>query len=168
MSVETSIKNVAVSMSINGSEVAAEVEPRTLLVDYIRDVADLTGTHVGCDSTNCGACTVIVDGASVKSCTMFAAQASGRAIRTIEGLSDGEKLSDLQQSFHEHHGLQCGYCTPGMLMASTALLERNPTPTRDEIKNGMSGNLCRCTGYRFIIDAVEATAAARTAKGEVK
>lgn len=168
MSDRTSIKNVAVSMSINGSEVAAEVEPRTLLVDYIRDVADLTGTHVGCDSTNCGACTVIVDGASVKSCTMFAAQASGRAIRTIEGLSDGEKLSDLQQSFHEHHGLQCGYCTPGMLMASTALLERNPTPTRDEIKNGMSGNLCRCTGYRFIIDAVEATAAARAAKGEVK
>jgi aerobic carbon-monoxide dehydrogenase small subunit len=168
MSVETSIENVAVSISINGAEVKAEVEPRMLLVDYIREVADLTGTHVGCDSTNCGACTVIVDGVAVKSCTMFAAQASGLEVRTVEGLSDGDQLSDLQQSFHEHHSLQCGYCTPGMLMASTAMLESNPQPTRDEIKNTMSGNLCRCTVYRFIIDAIEATAAARAAKEDGK
>ena len=168
MSPRTDIETHAVNVTINGEQVSGEVEPRMLLVDFIRDVADLTGTHVGCDSTNCGACTVIVDGVAVKSCTMFAVQAEGRDVRTVEGLADGDELSDLQQSFHEHHGLQCGYCTPGMLMASTALLDRNPTPTRDEIKHGMSGNLCRCTGYRFIIDAVEATAAARAAKEDGK
>jgi carbon-monoxide dehydrogenase small subunit len=161
MSTDTQIQKVAVSLTVNGEEITGEVEPRTLLVDFIRDVADLTGTHVGCDSTNCGACTVHVDGVSVKSCTMFAVQVEGREIRTVEGLTDGDGLCDLQEAFHDHHGLQCGYCTPGMLMSASYLLDQNPTPTRDEIKNGMSGNLCRCTGYRFIVDAVEATAAKR-------
>ena len=144
-----------VSIKINGHTYSAEVEPRRLLVDFVRENAGLTGTHVGCDTTNCGACTVIIDGRSVKSCTVFAVQASGHEVRTVEGLSDSEELGVLQTAFHENHALQCGYCTPGMLMSATQLLEENPNPTRDEIKGALVGNLCRCTGYRFILDAVE-------------
>ncbi|MPZ87460.1 MAG: 2Fe-2S iron-sulfur cluster binding domain-containing protein [Nitriliruptorales bacterium] len=156
---------VPVRITVNGVARRAEVEPRMLLVDFIRDVVGLTGTHVGCDSTNCGACTVHLDGRSVKSCTMFALQADGREVRTVEDLADGEELGPLQRSFHERHALQCGYCTPGMLMSATYLLERNPNPARDEIKRALSGNLCRCTGYRFIVEAVE-DAAARLQTGE--
>ncbi|HEX9644521.1 MAG TPA: (2Fe-2S)-binding protein [Acidimicrobiia bacterium] len=150
---------VPVAIRINGHEYRADVEPRRLLVDFVREEAGLTGTHVGCDSTNCGACTVILDGRSVKSCTMFAVQASGADVRTVEGLAVDDSLGPLQAAFHETHALQCGYCTPGMLMAATHLLERNPTPTRDEIVRGLQGNLCRCTGYRFIVEAVERAAA---------
>jgi aerobic carbon-monoxide dehydrogenase small subunit len=149
----------SVTLRINAQEYSGEVEPRQLLVDFIRENADLTGTHVGCDSTNCGACTVIVDGRSVKSCTMFAVQAEGSEVETVEGLAGDDDLAPLQEAFHEHRALQCGYCTPGMLMSSKHLLDGNPAPTRDEIKYGLSGNLCRCTGYRQIIDAVEDAAA---------
>ena len=153
--------DTTVTIRINGQDYAGQVEDRQLLVDFIRETAGLTGTHVGCDSTNCGACTVMVDGRTVKSCTMFAVQASGWDVTTVEGLADGDDLSPVQQAFHEHRALQCGYCTPGMLMSSTYLLEQNPSPTRDEIKYGLSGNLCRCTGYRQIIDAVEDAAERR-------
>ena len=158
MSTETTQPRTTVAMEINGTDVAAEVEPRLLLVDFIRDVARLTGTHVGCDSTNCGACTVLVDGRSVKSCTMFAVQAAGCSIRTVESLSDGDELNPVQQAFHEKGALQCGYCTAGMLMSATYLLKTNPSPSREEIKQGMTGNLCRCTGYTSIIEAVESAA----------
>jgi aerobic carbon-monoxide dehydrogenase small subunit len=148
-----------VTLRINGQDFSGQVEPRQLLVDFIRENADLTGTHVGCDSTNCGACTVLVDGRSVKSCTMFAVQAEGSEVQTVESLAGDDDLSPLQAAFHEHRALQCGYCTPGMLMSSKHLLDNNPSPSRDEIKNGLSGNLCRCTGYRQIVDAVEDAAA---------
>ncbi|MGH8869822.1 MAG: (2Fe-2S)-binding protein [Actinomycetes bacterium] len=147
-------EQVRVSVDVNGVSYTREVDARTLLVDFLRDDVGLTGTHIGCDSTNCGACTVILDGRSVKSCTVFAPQADGREIRTVEGLADGEALSPLQQSFHEKHALQCGYCTPGMLMSATFLLEQNPDPTEEEVRRGLAGNLCRCTGYEFIVDAV--------------
>jgi aerobic carbon-monoxide dehydrogenase small subunit len=152
---ETDGGTMPVTVTINGRDYTGEVEPRQLLVDFIRDNADLTGTHVGCDSTNCGACTVIVDGRSMKSCTMFSVQARGRQVQTVEGLADGDELSPLQAAFHEHRALQCGYCTPGMLMSSKHLLDNNPSPSRAEIKYALSGNLCRCTGYRQILDAVE-------------
>lgn len=154
------VSPVEVTVEINGDAHTGAVEPRLLLVDFIREVAGLTGTHVGCDSTNCGACTVIVDGRSMKSCTMFAVQAEGREVRTVESLADGDDLGPLQQAFHDRMALQCGYCTPGMLMSATHLLETNPSPSRDEVKRALVGNLCRCTGYRFIIDAVEAAASA--------
>jgi carbon-monoxide dehydrogenase small subunit len=144
----------AVHLRVNGTDRQFNVEPRLLLVHLLRDVCNLTGTHVGCETGICGACTVLVDGDAVKSCTMFAAQADGAAIQTIEGLANGS-LHRVQQGFWECHGLQCGFCTPGMIMASVQLLARNPKPTREEIAHGLGGNLCRCTGYSHIIDAVE-------------
>jgi aerobic carbon-monoxide dehydrogenase small subunit len=147
-----------VTIRVNGRDVTADIEPRLLLVDFIREVAGLTGTHVGCDSSNCGACTVLLEDRSVKSCTLFAVQASGSSVQTVEGLAGGDELTPLQQAFREKGALQCGYCTPGMLMSATYLLATNPSPTRDEIKQGMVGNLCRCTGYTSIVEAVEAAA----------
>jgi carbon-monoxide dehydrogenase small subunit len=144
-----------VRFKVNGREHEAEVEPRLLLVHFIRDVLRLTGTHVGCDTTNCGACTVLLDGRPVKSCTLFAVQANGREIRTIEGVANNGKLHPLQEGFKEEHGLQCGFCTPGMIMSACALLEKNPHPSEQEIRWGISGNLCRCTGYQNIVKAVQ-------------
>ncbi len=147
-----------VAVTINGAKHEHEVEPRLLLVEYIRELAGLTGTHVGCDTSNCGACTVELDGHSVKSCTVFAVQADGAEITTIEGLAEGTKLHPLQQAFWDEHGLQCGFCTPGMIMAAKQLLERNPNPTEREIRLGLEGNLCRCTGYHNIVKSIQAAA----------
>ena len=149
-----------ISVTVNGEAHEADVEPRLLLVHYLRDNLGLTGTHVGCDTSNCGACTVHVDGESAKSCTMLAVQADGRSIKTIEGLADGATLHPLQQAFWDQHGLQCGYCTPGMIMAAADLLARNPNPTEEEVRKGLEGNLCRCTGYHNIVKAVQSAAAA--------
>ena len=148
-----------VSVTVNGTAQTHDVEPRTLLVHYLRDHAKLTGTNIGCDTSSCGACTVHIDGESVKSCTVLAAQADGSAITTIEGLADGDTLHPMQQAFMENHGLQCGYCTPGMIMAATSLLEENPHPTEHDVRIGLEGNLCRCTGYHNIVKAVQAAAA---------
>ena len=148
-------KKTVVRVKVNGTSREAEVEPRLLLVHFIRDILGLTGTHVGCDTTNCGACTVLLDGKPVKSCTVFALQADDQEIRTIEGVADNGKLHPLQEGFREEHGLQCGFCTPGMILTAKALLERNPHPTEQEIRWGISGNLCRCTGYQNIIKAVQ-------------
>ena len=142
-------------VKVNGRSREAEVEPRLLLVHFIRDILGLTGTHVGCDTTNCGACTVLLNGKPVKSCTFFAVQADDQEIRTIEGVADNGKLHPLQEGFREEHGLQCGFCTPGMILTAKALLERNPHPTEQEIRWGISGNLCRCTGYQNIVKAVQ-------------
>ncbi|HET6703659.1 (2Fe-2S)-binding protein [Amycolatopsis sp.] len=144
-----------VSIEVNGRPVTEEVPDRTLLVHFLRDTAGRTGTNIGCDTTSCGACTVLLDGESVKSCTVLAAQADGHAVTTVEGLSssDGE-LHPVQRAFEEQHGLQCGFCTPGMIMASVSLLADNPKPTRDEVRAGLEGNLCRCTGYHNIVSAV--------------
>lgn len=144
-----------VQVKINGKNREASVEPRVLLVHFIRDVLQLTGTHIGCDTSNCGACTVLVNGKTVKSCTMFAVQADGAEITTVEGLSKDGQLHPLQEGFKEEHGLQCGFCTPGMLLSSLALLEKNPKPSEQEIRWGISGNLCRCTGYQNIVKAVQ-------------
>ncbi len=144
-----------VRVKVNGRDGEAEIEPRLLLVHFIRDVLMLTGTHVGCDTTNCGACTVLLDGRPVKSCTLFAVQADGREIRTIEGVANNGKLHSLQEGFKEEHGLQCGFCTPGMILSACALLEKNPHPSEQEIRWGISGNLCRCTGYQNIVKAVQ-------------
>jgi carbon-monoxide dehydrogenase small subunit len=146
-------------MTINGRQVSAEVEPRTLLVHFIRENQRLTGTHIGCETSYCGACTVLVDGQTNKSCTMFAVQAEGTSIMTIEGLADGETLHPVQEGFWERHGLQCGYCTPGMIISAVGLLDQNPSPTEDEIRHGIEGNLCRCTGYHNIVKAIEYAAA---------
>lgn len=143
-----------VNIRVNGIETEGEVEPRTLLVHHLREALGLTGTHVGCDTSNCGACTVHLDGEAVKSCTVLAVQADDGEVTTVEGLADGEQWHPVQQGFHECHGLQCGYCTPGMLMASVALLEDNPDPSEEEIRSGLEGNLCRCTGYQMIVDSV--------------
>jgi carbon-monoxide dehydrogenase small subunit len=145
----------AIRVKVNGQDREAEVEPRLLLVHFIREVLRLTGTHVGCDTTNCGACTVLLDGRPVKSCTVFAVQADGREIRTVEGVANNGKLHPLQEGFKEEHGLQCGFCTPGMIMSACALLEKNPHPSEQEIRWGISGNLCRCTGYQNIVKAVQ-------------
>ena len=147
-----------VTLVVNGQERSAEVEPRMLLVHFLRDRLGLTGTHIGCDTTSCGACTVLLDGTPVKSCTMFAVQAEGRAVTTVEGLAANGKLHPIQEGFKEEHGLQCGFCTPGMLLASKALLEENPDPSQEEIRWALSGNLCRCTGYQNIVNAVQWTA----------
>jgi carbon-monoxide dehydrogenase small subunit len=147
-----------VTMTINGGRREAEVEPRLLLVHFIRDVAGLTGTHIGCDTSQCGACTVLIGGKAVKSCTMFAVQAEGLQIKTIEGMATDGKLHPIQEAFWNEHGLQCGYCTPGFIMAAAYLLEQNPNPTDDEIRRGLEGNLCRCTGYVNIIKSVKAAA----------
>ena len=145
----------AINLSVNGVTHADEVEPRMLLVHYLRDVLALTGTHVGCETSLCGACTVLVDGQAVKSCTMFAVQADGSSITTIEGLAHNGELHAVQEGFWEKHGLQCGYCTPGMIVTAAQLLDRNASPSREEICHGLDGNLCRCTGYQHIIEAVE-------------
>ena len=145
----------AISLSVNDVARHDDVEPRLLLVHYLRDVLGLTGTHVGCETSLCGACTVMVDGQAVKSCTMFAVQAEGSKVTTIEGFAKNGELHPVQEGFWERHGLQCGYCTPGMIVAAAQLLERNTNPTRDEICHGLDGNLCRCTGYQHIIEAVQ-------------
>jgi aerobic carbon-monoxide dehydrogenase small subunit len=145
---------VHVQLTVNGERHEAEVEPRLLLVHWLRDGLGLTGTHVGCDTTNCGACTVHLNGDAVKSCTVLAVQADGAEVTTIEGLEGGDGLHPLQEAFREHHGLQCGYCTPGMIMAAADLLKRNPNPTEEEVRHGLEGNLCRCTGYHNIVKAV--------------
>ena len=142
-------------VNLNGTWREDDVEPRLLLVHYLREVAGLTGTHIGCETSICGACTVLLNGEAVKSCTLFAVQADGAEITTIEGLATDGKLHPLQQGFWEEHGLQCGFCTPGMILASHQLLRRNPHPTQDEIRKGLEGNLCRCTGYQHIVKAVE-------------
>ena len=146
----------AVTITVNGVPRTAEVEPRTLLVHLLREHLNLTGTHVGCDTSNCGACTVWLDGDAVKSCTVLAVQADGREVTTIEGISENGDLHPMQRAFHEHHALQCGYCTPGMVMTAIKLLEANPAPTDEEIRHGLEGNLCRCTGYENIVVAVRA------------
>jgi aerobic carbon-monoxide dehydrogenase small subunit len=147
---------VRIQATVNGERRESEVEARTLLVHWLRDELGLTGTHIGCDTTNCGACTVHLDGESVKSCTVLAAQVDGAAITTIEGLASDGQLHPLQEAFWEKHGLQCGYCTPGMIMAAADLLNRNPNPSDEEIRHGLEGNLCRCTGYHNIVKAVKA------------
>ena len=160
-------KKQTVQVKVNGREREANVEPRTLLVHFIRDHLSLTGTHVGCDTSNCGACTVILDGKNIKSCTMFAVQADGGELLTVEGLIQGGQWHPLQDGFKQEHGLQCGFCTPGMLMSSYALLQKNPQPTEEEIRWGISGNLCRCTGYQNIVKAVQ-FAAGKVAAGAAK
>ena len=147
-----------VSVTINGAQQEHDVEPRLLLVHYIRDVVGLTGTNIGCDTSSCGACTVLIDGESVKSCTVLAVQADGAEITTIEGLANGDELHPVQAAFREHHGLQCGYCTPGMVMAAVSLLQEKDKPTEAEVREGLEGTLCRCTGYHNIVTAVMAAA----------
>jgi carbon-monoxide dehydrogenase small subunit len=147
-----------VRMTVNGREQRHDVEPRTLLVQYLREACSLTGTKVGCDTSSCGACTVLVDGESVKSCTMLAAQADGATVTTIEGLATDGQWHPVQQAFHDHHGLQCGYCTAGMVLAAVGFLDENPAPTDRDVRIGLEGNLCRCTGYQNIVQAVLAAA----------
>jgi len=148
-----------VSLTVNGGAVTADVEPRTLLVHFLREHLSLTGTHVGCETSYCGACTVVVNGRSTKSCTMLAVQADGAEVTTIEGLASDGELHPIQEGFWERHGLQCGYCTPGMIMSAVGLLDENPSPSESEIRHGLEGNLCRCTGYHNIVKAVEYAAA---------
>jgi carbon-monoxide dehydrogenase small subunit len=152
-----------VAITVNGVEYRHEVEPRLLLVHYLRDARGLTGTHIGCDTSICGACTVMLDGAAVKSCTLLAVQADGGDVLTIEGLARGDEFHPIQEAFWDCHGLQCGFCTPGMILSAYQLLERNPRPTEQEIRHALDGNLCRCTGYQHIVDAVQ-TAAKRMAQ----
>ncbi len=149
------VSKMNISVKVNGTDRKAEVEPRLLLVHFLRETLYMTGTHIGCDTSNCGACTVLLDDRAVKSCTVFAVQANGRKVTTVEGLAQGAKLHPIQEGFWEKHGLQCGYCTPGMMIASIELLRKNPNPTEDEIRRGISGNLCRCTGYTKIVEAVQ-------------
>jgi len=153
--VETSSR---ITVTVNGTAYEREVETRRLLIHFLRDDVDLTGSHIGCDTGNCGACSILLDGTLVKSCMLLAVQADGSSIETVEGLADGDELTALQQSFSDHHALQCGYCTPGMLMSATALLRANPNPSDEEIKQGLQGNICRCTGYWNIFEAVKAAA----------
>jgi carbon-monoxide dehydrogenase small subunit len=152
---------VKIQVTVNGVAHDSDVEPRTLLVQYVRDVLGLTGTNIGCDTSSCGACSLHVDGEAVKSCTMLAVQADGCDITTIEGLATDGVMHPMQQAFMENHGLQCGYCTPGMVMAATSLLKENPSPTEEEVRLGLEGNLCRCTGYHNIVKSVLAAAAAK-------
>jgi len=154
---------VNVTVTVNGAVRSADCEPRTLLVDLIRTKLGLTGTHIGCDTSSCGACTVLLDGRPVKSCTLLAPMAEGRRITTVEGLAQGGKLSPIQDGFHQEHGLQCGFCTPGMMLVGTALLESNPAPSDEEIRWAISGNICRCTGYMNIVKAIQHAAAAQAA-----
>jgi carbon-monoxide dehydrogenase small subunit len=147
-----------ITATVNGASRTSEVEPRMLLVHWIREVLGLRGAHVGCDTTSCGVCTVLVDGLPVKSCTMFAVQADGRRITTVEGMAQNGQLHPVQTAFHEEHGLQCGFCTPGMMLVGMALLEENPDPTEEEVRWAISGNLCRCTGYQNIVKAIQAAA----------
>jgi aerobic carbon-monoxide dehydrogenase small subunit len=149
-----------VTITINGTQRSAEAEPRMLLVDFIRTRLGLTGTHIGCDTTSCGACTVVLDGKPVKSCTVLAVQAEGSDVRTVEGLKQNGSLHPIQAAFKEHHGLQCGFCTPGMMLVGASLLERNPQPSEEEVRWEISGNICRCTGYQNIVAAIRAAGAA--------
>ncbi len=151
-----------VKINVNGTERAADVEPRQLLVHVIREEFELTGTHVGCDTTSCGACTVLLDGVPVKSCTMFGVQADGRSITTVEGLAGAAGLHPIQAAFKEHHGLQCGFCTPGMMLTGAALIEANPAPSDDDVRWAISGQICRCTGYMNIVKSIQAAAAAKS------
>ena len=160
-------KKLTIRVKVNGQDRQADVEPRMLLVHFIREALELTGTHIGCDTSHCGACTVLLNGKTVKSCTVFAVQADGGEILTVEGLNTDGQLHPLQQGFKEEHGLQCGFCTPGMLMSSYALLQRNPPPSEEDIRWGISGNLCRCTGYQNIVKAVQ-FAADKMAQGGVR
>jgi aerobic carbon-monoxide dehydrogenase small subunit len=157
-----------ITITVNGAEQSAEVESRLLLVHFIRENLSLTGTHVGCDTSNCGACTVLLNGRSVKSCTVFAVQADGKRVQTIEGMAKGGQLHPLQEGFKEEHGLQCGFCTPGMIMRCSDLLAHNPDPTEEEIRWGISGNLCRCTGYNNIVKAVQYAAAKLKENGDLQ
>ena len=150
------VRSQAVKVDVNGVEYEREVDVRRLLIHFIRDDLGLTGSHIGCDTGNCGACSVILDGTLVKSCMLLAVQADGAKVETVEGLADGDQLVPLQQAFSDHHALQCGYCTPGMLMSATALLRKNKNPSEDEIRKGIQGNLCRCTGYVNIVEAIKA------------
>ena len=147
-----------ISLTINGKPYADEVEPRLLLIHYLREVVGLTGPHIGCETSTCGACTVMLDGKAIKSCTLFAVQADGREVLTIEGLATNGKLDPLQEAFWNEHGLQCGFCTPGMILTAKQLLADNPSPTEEEIRKGLEGNVCRCTGYQHIVNAVKAAA----------
>ena len=160
------MSTVSISVTVNGEEHAAEVEPRLLLVHFIRETLGLTGTHIGCDTTHCGACTVTLDGRPVKSCTVFAVQANGREVNTVEGLEQDGALHPIQEAFTEEHGLQCGFCTPGMMMTGVAFLRDNPEPTNDEIRTAISGNLCRCTGYVNIVKAYQSAAEKLRARSE--
>ena len=155
-----------ITVTLNGEERSGEVESRLLLVHFIRDHLRATGTHIGCDTTSCGACTIMLDGEPVKSCTLFAVQANGHAIKTVEGLATNGEVHPIQEGFMECHGLQCGFCTPGMMLAAVGLLERNPNPTEEEIRWGISGNLCRCTGYQNIVKSVQYAAAKMAAGGK--
>jgi len=148
-----------INLTINGKSYSQDVEPRLLLIHFLRDLAGLTGTHMGCETSLCGACTVELNGKAIKSCSMFAVQANGAEIVTVEGLATNGKLDPMQEAFWNEHGLQCGFCTPGMIMASKQILDRNPSPTEDEIRHGLEGNICRCTGYQHIVNAVKAAAA---------
>jgi aerobic-type carbon monoxide dehydrogenase small subunit (CoxS/CutS family) len=152
------VRSQTVAVEVNGVEYEREVDARRLLIHFIRDDLGLTGSHIGCDTGNCGACSIIVDGTLLKSCMMLAVQADGTRIETVEGLADGDELALLQQAFSEHHALQCGYCTPGMLISATALLRQNKRPSDDEIRKAIQGNLCRCTGYVNIVEAIKAAA----------
>ncbi|MXZ07013.1 MAG: (2Fe-2S)-binding protein [Acidimicrobiia bacterium] len=145
-----------ITVTVNGASETRDIEPRRLLVDFVRSDVGLTGTHIGCDTTSCGACTVLLDGQPVKSCTVLAAQANGRDVKTVEGLAEGGELHPIQAAFKEHHGLQCGFCTPGMMLVGSSLLEENPTPTDEEVRWAISGNICRCTGYMNIVTAIQA------------
>jgi len=151
---------VKVELTVNGKEISADVEDRLLLVHFLRDVADLTATNIGCETTSCGACTVLLDGESVKSCTVLAAQADGRSVTTLEGLAADGQMHAVQEAFHQEHGLQCGFCTPGMVMAIVSMLKENPSPTEAEVRTGLEGNICRCTGYHNIVRAALAAAEA--------
>ena len=155
---QTGEKPMKVSMRVNGVDYEHDVEPRTLLVQHIRETLLLTGTHVGCDTSQCGTCTILVDGEAVKACTMFAVQAEGAEIKTIEGLAKDGELHPIQKAFWENHGLQCGYCTPGMIMAAVDMLKNNPNPSEQEIRHGLEGNFCRCTGYHNIVKSIKAAA----------
>ena len=157
--VETGSFTHPVTVTVNGAARSVEIENRLLLVHFLRETLGLTGTHVGCDTTNCGACTILLDGTPVKSCTMFAVQADGCEVTTVEGLASAEGLSAVQEGFHEEHGLQCGFCTPGMMLTATALLAENPDPSEEDIRWAISGNICRCTGYQNIVKAVQYAAA---------
>jgi carbon-monoxide dehydrogenase small subunit len=151
-------REVKVELTVNGKEISADVEDRLLLVHFLRDVADLTATNIGCETTSCGACTVLLDGESVKSCTVLAAQADGGSVTTLEGLAADGQMHAVQEAFHQEHGLQCGFCTPGMMMAAVSLLAENPDPTEEQVRTGLEGNICRCTGYHNIVRAVLAAA----------
>ena len=155
MSTQTPAATRPVTVTINGKERTATVEPRELLVHFVRETLGLKGTHIGCDTTSCGACTILVDGVPMKSCTMFAVQADGKEVTTVEGLKTAAGLHAVQEGFHEEHGLQCGFCTPGMMLTSKALLEENPDPSEEEIRWALSGQICRCTGYQNIVKAVQ-------------